>query len=295
MASLDRIDPEVRANRADFLGAMEAASRERAQKALAERRLEDWRALAAVREAPPGFRPHERGFDLICEVKFASPSAGALRGSGNASAPEAARRAVLYEEAGAAAISVLTEPERFGGSLAHLEQAARSVSVPVLRKDFLVDPVQVLEARVAGAAGVLLITRMLADDELAALFETAHGLGMFVLVEAFDREDLERTLRALETVDAKACTLVGINARNLVTLAVEKQTLFRIAPHLPAGYPGVAESGLETPQDAAELARAGYAVALVGTALMRADDPAALARAMLEEGRRGHQEASPCW
>ena len=271
-----------------LLGDMERSSRARAEAALREQSLSAWaeRALAM----PPAPPLRSAGFDLICEVKFASPSEGSLR---EGSADEAVRRAQDYAHAGAAAISVLTEPSRFGGSLAYLTRIAAAVAqndVPAMRKDFLVDPVQLYEARCAGAGGVLLITRMLADESLVDMLELTHELGMFALIEAFDAEDVERTQAALERAKTTGKTLVGVNSRNLVTLEVETQRLHELAPTLPSGYPAVAESGLETADDAAALAGTGYELALVGTALMRADDPAALAGEMLAAGRRAHAQ-----
>jgi len=274
----------------DLLGAMAHSSRERAGRALGARNLADWRRMARARPGPPSFRLSPLGFDLLCEIKFASPAAGALR---TASPAAAAERARTYERAGATAISVLTEPERFGGDMSHLEAAAEAVDVPVMRKDFLVDPVQIFEARAAGAGGVLIIVRMLADQELDALLAATREVGLFALLEAFDGNDLERASAALEREkEAAPPRLVGVNSRNLVTLEVELERLFDLAGKLPSGVPAVAESGLEGPDDARALARQGYSLALVGTILMRADDPLAEAQALLEAGRLGRKEAA---
>lgn len=226
-------------------------------------------------------------FDLIAEIKRSSPSAGSLEAD-----TDVTLRARRYAAAGAAAVSVLTETEQFGGSLGDLEAAAsalRPLAVPAMRKDFLVDPWQVLEARACGAGGVLLIVAMLEDRLLAELLATAAEQGLFVLLEAFDEADLERAAAALPAARG-APLLVGINSRDLRSLTVDPDRLARLAPQLPAGVPAVAESGLDDAAAAARVAALGYRLALVGTALMRAPDPGALARAMLEAGRAVHAE-----
>lgn len=230
-----------------------------------------------------------RGFDLFAEVKFASPAAGRLvdETGGAEAAVECARR---YAGAGACAISVLTEPERFGGSLTHLERVAATVHVPVMRKDFLVDPYQVWEARAAGADGVLLIARLLSDELLSEMLDVCETCGLFALVEAFEAEDLERAARILQARPGRASVLVGVNARDLTTLEVDHERCERLAAYLPQGFPAVAESGLVVPHDARRVARAGYGLALVGTALMQNADPGAAARAFLEEGRAGRRQ-----
>ncbi len=228
------------------------------------------------------------GFDVIAEIKPRSPAEGRL-----AADPDAlARRALEYADAGAAAISVLTEPEEFGGSLTLLTRIVEAVDgrVPVMRKDFLVAPRQLDEARAAGASGVLLIVALTDDARLAGLLERAFELGLFVLLESFDAADLARTaaLLADERCAARAAAgelLVGVNARDLRTLAVDPERLAALAPQLPGSAIAVAESGLHDAADAARAAAAGYGLALVGTALMRAEDPGALLRAMLAAGR----------
>jgi indole-3-glycerol phosphate synthase len=175
----------------------------------------------------------------------------------------------------------LTEPSRFDGELAHLESVAAAVpDTPVMRKDFLVDPVQVLEARKAGASGVLLITTMLDDATLASMVDVAFEHDMFVLLESFDEEDLVRSARLL---DRDGQLLIGVNTRNLRTLEVDSDRLRRLGPSLPAAR-CVAESGLRSAGDAARVAGWGYRMALVGTALMRSDDPAELVRSMKAAG-----------
>ena len=250
-----------------------------------------------VRQAsdqPPAPPLRVDGFGVIAEVKFKAPSvAGAL---GAPSAEEAVRRARAYAEGGAAAISVLTAPVGFDGELAHLRAVARQVAVPAMRKDFLVDPRQVFEARAAGAAGVLLIARIL--DDLAAMLEAAREAGLFTLVELFDESDLD-ALAALPADDRSV--LVGVNCRDLDTLAVVPDRHRNMQARLSsaADAPGastrpltVAESGLDTAEDAARVAKYGYDLVLVGSALMRGGDPAGAVRAMTAAGRTARSEQS---
>jgi len=224
-------------------------------------------------------------FDVIAEIKDRSPAEGDLSSEDS----ERSARANSYAAGGAAAISVLTEPSRFDGDLTHLEEVVAAVpNTPVMRKDFLVDPVQILEARKAGASGVLLITTMLNDVKLREMLERAWEHGLFVLLEAFDEEDLCRTSKLLESGPhgdkaESGQLLVGVNTRNLRTLEVDPDRLRDLAPALPRAR-CVAESGLLVPDDAARVAGWGYRMALVGTALMRSDDPAALVAAMRDAG-----------
>ena len=218
-------------------------------------------------------------FDVIAEIKLRSPAEGQLGINYHISSLN--ERAQTYAAGGAAAISVLTEPSRFDGELAHLESVVAAVpETPVMRKDFLVDPVQVLEARKAGASGVLLITTMLDDAALASMVDVAFEHGMFVLLESFDEDDLERSARML---GRDGQLLIGVNTRNLRTLEVDGDRLRRLGTLLPNAR-CVAESGLHDADDAARVARWGYRMALVGTALMRSDDPAALVGAMKQAG-----------
>lgn len=228
-------------------------------------------------------------FDVIAEIKNRSPSEGALAG-GDSSLSE---RATTYAAAGAAAISVLTEPSQFAGELVHLREivtAVRDSEVPVMRKDFLVDPIQVLEARAAGASGVLLIATMLDDSRLNDMLNCAYEHDMFVLLECFDDHDLRRSAALLadsrhrDRAESKKL-LLGINTRDLRTLHVDPGRLKALGARLPQGIACVAESGLHNGDDAAAVAGWGYGLALVGTALMRAADPARLIQDMLDAGR----------
>ena len=268
----------------DFLADMAAASRARVQAAQGELSAVELRARAAASAVPPRLQLSPRRFDLIAEVKFRSPAAGALR-EGNADSVRA--RVAGYADAGATAVSVLTEPTRFDGSLQHLEAAVRALGgrIPAMRKDFLVDPYQVYEARLAGAGGVLVIMRMLNDAEVAALMECAVQLRLFVLLEAFDAADIERAAKVARQYARSTELLIGVNARDLVTLQVVPGRLEELVRLLPDDVPRVAESGVATAVDAGRVAVAGYDVALVGSALMSALEPLQLARAMISSGR----------
>ena len=201
------------------------------------------------------------GVAVIAEVKRSSPSKGALAEIAD---PEALARD--YEAGGAAAISVLTEERRFAGSLDDLVKVRCAVSVPVLRKDFIVTAYQLFEARAAGADMALLIVAALSDPELVSLVERARSIGLTPLVEVHTAEEVSRA------VDAGA-TIIGVNARDLHTLAIEPQTFARLAPLVPDGIVRVAESGVRGPHDVIELARAGADVVLVGEALVTGRDP----------------------
>jgi indole-3-glycerol phosphate synthase len=264
----------------NFLAQMAARSAARVRTARAARSEASLLSACRVAPRPPELRLER--FDLIAEIKRSSPSAGSLEAGA-----DVVQRARCYAAAGAAAVSVLTEPERFGGSLDDLGVAAgalQAVAVPAMRKDFLVDPWQVLEARASGAGGVLLIVGMLGATLLAELLAAAVEQGLFVLLEVFDESDLERAAAALAGAQGVPL-LVGVNCRDLRNLAIDPNRLARLAPHLPADIPAVAESGLDDAASAARAAALGYRLALVGTALMRAADPGALAGEMLEAGR----------
>ncbi len=202
---------------------------------------------------------------VIAEVKRASPSVGPIR---DADPGEQARR---YAAAGAAAVSVLTEPRHFDGSLLDLQAARRAVPVPVLRKDFLIHPAQVVESRAAGADAVLLIAAALSEPELKALLATAGDLGMAALVEAHGQDDLDRAL----ATDAE---LIGVNARDLETLEVDADRARSLLGRVPGDRLAVLESGISSRADVERAVQVGARAILVGEALMRADDPAAKLR-----------------
>jgi indole-3-glycerol phosphate synthase len=198
-------------------------------------------------------------------VKRRSPSAGEIRGGASA-----AEVAAIYAAAGASAISVLTDRVHFGGELADLQEARRRVMLPLLRKDFTLDALQVYEAKAAGASAVLLIVRLLDDAQLADLGALAAELGLAALVEVHDERELERAAGV-------GARLIGINNRDLATLRTDLGTTLRLAPLVPRECVVVGESGISSAQDVALLATAGVSAVLVGEALMRADDPIRLA------------------
>jgi indole-3-glycerol phosphate synthase len=267
-----------------FLERMAAASRERVARA---RDIESDAKLArrAQRAARPPRLELDR-FDVIAELKLRSPAAGGLADAGF----DKTAQLGAYAHGGACAVSVLTEPTEFKGELEHLADAAtqlRPAELPAMRKDFVTDPYQVLEARAAGAGGILVIVTMLDDATVRALVESARECGLFVLLEAFDRADLER-LAAYDhapRADDPAPILAGVNCRDLRDLDVRFSRFAELAPYLPKHLPAVAESGIATPDDVAAVARLGFRLALVGSSLMRAADPAAALAALIAAGR----------
>jgi indole-3-glycerol phosphate synthase len=270
---------------ADFLNQMAVGSRRRAEAAKRVCPDAELLARALASPLPPRLRRHAAGFDLIAEMKLRSPAVGQLK-SGD---EDVNARVTAYARAGAAAVSVLTEPSRFDGSMAHLEQATSVLTplqVPAMRKDFIVDAYQVSEARVAGAGGVLVILRMLPRAELDALIERARELRLFVLLEAFDAADIE-VMHDIVAAHARSGVemLAGVNCRDLTTLQIVPPRLDELAHLLPTSVPRVAESGVGSAEDARRVAAVGYELALVGSALMQGGDPRALATAMLEAGR----------
>jgi indole-3-glycerol phosphate synthase len=272
----------------DFLADMARSSR--ARSAAAQAKLPERELRARLAELPSAPALVLSDFDLIAEVKLRSPAVGLLKEAGT---EDVGTRVSTYARAGAAAVSILTEPSRFDGSLEDLAAGARALSplgVPTMRKDFLVDAYQVLEGRAAGAGGVLAIMRMLPRPELERLVDAALELGMFVLLEAFDAPDIELAHALVDARRAhRALLLVGVNSRDLVTLRVVPGRLDTLASSLPADVKRVAESGVATAADATRAAAVGYDLALVGSALMSAADPALLARAMLSEARAAVQ------
>ena len=270
----------------DFLAAMAASSRARVAAARAVQSVAQLRSKIATLPAPPRLQRSPLGFDLIAELKLRSPAAGVLQ---SAASTDVAERVTAYGRSGAAAVSILTEPGRFDGSLHHLQLAAQALGaggIPAMRKDFLVDAYQVLEARAAGAGGVLVILRMLPRADLEALLDAALEQRMFVLLEAFDETDSELAHRLVAVrVQHAELLLVGVNCRDLVTLQVVPGRLEALAARLPTQVARVAESGVATAEDAARVAAAGYNMALVGSALMTSDSPAQLATAMLHAAR----------
>jgi indole-3-glycerol phosphate synthase len=275
-----------------FLDDMARSSAARVAQALRRESAErlEQRARAAAPSAP--LRLSATGFDVIAELKLRSPAAGRLSDAGD----DWLGRVAAYARGGAAAVSVLTEPSRFDGSLEHLREAAAVLAplgVPAMRKDFLVDPYQVLEARAAGAGGVLVILRMLPAGRIVELLDVAAEHGMFVLLEAFDAADLEtaRDLKASRALpragptDREDLILIGVNCRDLQTLEVVHGRFAELAPLLPAHCPAVAESGVASGLDARRMQLLGYRAALIGTALMARDEPAQLLREIFDATR----------
>ncbi len=250
-----------------------AATRERvaAAKASADVRT---LAVAADRHQPRGFREAvrrgaESGIAVIAELKKASPSKGLIRPDFDAAA-----LAVELEEAGATALSVLTDEQFFRGSLENLEIASEATRIPCLRKDFIVDEFQLLEARAHRADAVLLIVAALAQAELNSLNRRARELELDVLCEVHDGTELQRALDA-------GCETIGVNNRNLHTFRVDLNTSLELAGLIPPGVVKVAESGIESGDDIARLRQAGFDAFLVGESLMRAPRPGAALRKLL--------------
>lgn len=225
-------------------------------------------ALAALRGAGVAT------VEIIAEVKRASPSKGAL-----AEIPEPARLAHEYEAGGAAAISVLTESRRFQGRLADLDAVRAEVSIPLLRKDFVIDPYMIWEARAHGADLVLLIAAILDDEQLREYLELTRRLGMNAIVEAHTEEEVDRAV-------ATGAKIIGINTRNLKTLETDPAHFATLADRIPEGRLIVAESGVTGPEVVADYAAAGADVVLVGEALVRTEDPREAVSEFRNHGRR---------
>ena len=237
----------------------------------AERPLEE---LMAELEPPGRGWPFSEaliapGVSLIAEMKRASPSKGLIRPGA-----DVVQIVRMYEAAGASACSILTEPEFFGGSLDDLRAARAACSLPLLRKDFIVDEYQLVEARLAGADAALLIVAATGDEMLHDLLAFGHGIGLDLLVEVHDEDDVESAVAA-------GAEIVGINNRNLKTLEVDRETVLRLLPDIPAGTTVVAESGITDHAEVRRLEEAGVDAILVGEALMGAADPAGAVRALL--------------
>jgi len=258
------------------------------------------RARAAEAPPAPPFVPSADGFDVIAEIKRRAPGRDAPgRGgdkSGDIDLPE--RLADAYAGAGAVAVSVLTEPLAFGGDLEDLARASRRLAgasrpVPTMRKDFVVDPYQVIEARAAGAGGVLLIAELLDADDARRLLDAAAAMNLWVLVEAFGDGGVARAAAIVDRAGSHGVSaLLGVNVRDLRTLHVDAGRLVRAAEQLPPGIPAVAESGLREPADVAAAARLGYRFALIGRALTASVDPGGRLAELIRAGRRARQEAA---
>jgi indole-3-glycerol phosphate synthase len=240
------------------------------------RRTADMRELErrAAQHAPRGFRralvaAGREGIAVIAELKKASPSKGLIRAEFDPA--ELARE---LAGAGAAALSVLTDEEFFQGSLRNLREASRAASIPCLRKDFIVDEFQLIEARANSADAMLLIVAALSQSELVSFFCGARSQGLDVLCEVHDAAELQRALDA-------GCDLIGVNTRDLRTFKVALQTAFDLAERFPSGVVRVAESGIHSGEDVSRLRTAGYDAFLIGESLMRAERPGEALRSLL--------------
>ncbi len=214
---------------------------------------------AAIRKSSPA---------IIAEVKRASPSKGVLRAD-----LDPVQLAQSYEAGGAAAISVVTEPDFFQGNNGWLESIRSAVALPILRKDFILDDLQVIESAALGADAVLFIARLLSIDQMRNMLTTAMSVGLDVLFEAHDREDLERIAECFPKI-------VGINARDLDTFEVDTAQFERLRPHVPANAALIAESGIETHDHVVRGMRLGYQAFLVGESLVKSGDPQLTLRAL---------------
>ena len=245
--------------------------RAEARRLLDAKPLAEWLDLALSRPVGASFRKSlsRPGLQIVAELKRSSPSAGVLHSSAG---PD---WAAAYEGSGAAAISVLTEPLGFAGSLQDLREVRARVALPVLRKDFLFEPVQAFESRIAGADAVLAIVRFLQDEELLRFLSACKEVGLDVLVEVHDEGEMDRALAA-------GASIIGVNCRDLARMTTDLAVHERMRPLIPAGITSVAESGIRGEEDLVRVARMGYDAALIGEALMRSQDPGATLRTMRE-------------
>ena len=263
-----------------YLDDLLAGARRRVDEARAREPVGSLRERSAGVPPPPSLHRALSGEDVavIAEIKRASPSKGEL--APGLDAPSQAR---AYVDGGAVAVSVLTEPERFRGSMADLTDVA-ALGVPALRKDFLVDPYQVWEARLAGAAAVLLIVAALDEPTLALLHDEARAAGLDALVEVHDRSEVAAAHRI-------GATIVGVNARDLRSFEVDPDAFARLRPELPEDAIAVAESGIASPDDVRRAADEGADAVLVGESLVRSEDPRAAVAALVAAGRRASAAA----
>ncbi|HEX2029681.1 MAG TPA: indole-3-glycerol phosphate synthase TrpC [Nitriliruptorales bacterium] len=258
---------------ATYLDELIAGARRRVADACQREDLDALRARASSVPPPPSLHTalSGPGVSVIAEVKRASPSRGDLVAD-----LDAAAQAAAYRDGGAAAVSVLTEPDSFRGTLDDLA-AVSALGIAALRKDFVVDPYQVLEARAAGAAAVLLIVAALTARDLQTLIRSCREAGVEPVVEVHDAEE------ARVAVDSGATT-VGVNARDLHTFELDRGTFAKVRPHLPEGTLAVAESAIRGPDDMRAVALAGADAVLVGESLMRAADPRAAVALLVSAG-----------
>jgi len=264
-----------------FLDSACASARERVRSAAGRIGLDELRDRAGATSPPPSFAGAlaAPGVTVIAEVKRASPSRGAI-----AAIPDPAALARSYADGGAGAVSVLTEPRWFQGSLGDLEAIAASVGVPTLRKDFVVDDYQLWESRAAGASAVLLIVAALDDATLQRLLATAAHAELDALVEVHDAGEAARAAAAHTACGGSPRLVIGVNARDLATLAVDPDRFAAVRDAVPSHALAVAESGVRGPDDVRRLAGLGADAVLVGEHVARAPDPAAAVRALALAG-----------
>ncbi len=276
---------------ADFLRAMAIASTRRVRKARALVPASEMRKRAADALPAPQIQLSEAGFDVIAEVKRRAPGQPGPMPAGPRDMEFPTRLATAYSQAGAAAVSVLTEPLAFDGGLDDLARVVETLNglgsaVPAMRKDFLVDPYQLFETRVAGAGGALLIADMLDLEAIDPMLDAAEESGLWLLIEAFADARFPAAIdMARQARERGVIALVGVNTRDLRTLTVDADRLRRVAAIIPDDIPVVAESGLHDETDAAGASRLGYRLALVGTALVAAPDPVARLSGLIQAGR----------
>ena len=215
---------------------------------------------------------HHRGIDLIAEIKFGSPSAGTIR---EISDPVTIGKA--YETSGASAISLLTDRKFFRGDLQNLPQLKKAVGLPILRKDFIIDEVQIKESAAFGADAILLIARILSFEQLERLLLVSREFGLAVLTEIHDKEDLEKAIQC-------NAQIIGINNRDLDTFRIDLNTTLELAPLIPKDRVAISESGIKSPEDMIALKGLNLQAVLVGSALMAADDPGKKAAELVQAG-----------
>jgi indole-3-glycerol phosphate synthase len=265
-----------------FLAQVCAEARDRVAAAAADAPLGELQDRAAAMPPPADFVAALRapGVAVIAEVKRASPSRGLM-----ADIPDPAALAMSYAAGGAAAISVLTEPQHFRGSLDDLAAVSSAVDVPILRKDFLVDGYQVWEARAAGAAAVLLIVAALEQDELVALLQTVGSAGLTALIETHEELEVTRAVGAHEAAGIVGAPVIGVNARDLTTLQVDTERFAAMRDCVPDDAVAVAESGVRDGADVRRYAELGADAVLVGESVATAKDPAVAVEALVAAGQ----------
>lgn len=289
-ASVQRSRSDARSAEPGFADFVARACGEAADRVAAAKRREPYetlRARAAQTPAPPAFGVALKG-GIIAEVKRASPSRGVI-----ATDVDAAAQARAYVAGGAAAVSVLTEPRHFHGAIGDLRAVAATVGVPVLRKDFVVDAYQVVEARAAGAAAILLLVAALDDGQLLDLLHAAAEMGIEALIETHTADEIARARAVIAQVRWERTPVVGINARDLRRLAVDRSRFAELVDAVPDHAVIVAESGVAGPADVQAYIGVGADAVLVGEHLMRAADPQAATRELATAAHAAHAGRTP--